>query len=123
MAVMAEGAFSFKKLLDQCENQELEVTIRVALGEAAGSPQDPGGAGLQGNRARGLRIGGGAGGGRLEGAGAGPVESGALTCSDGQGFRPSRPNSLGAFCCLSLANEPENLAHLCSLHPPLCCSG
>lgn len=38
MAVMAEGAFSFKKLLDQCENQELEVTIRVARGEAAGSP-------------------------------------------------------------------------------------
>lgn len=36
VAVMAESAFSFKKLLDQCENQELEVTVRVALGRAAG---------------------------------------------------------------------------------------
>lgn len=26
VAVMAESAFSFKKLLDQCENQELEVS-------------------------------------------------------------------------------------------------
>lgn len=80
VAVMAEGAFSFKKLLDQCENQELEVTIRVALGGAAGGLRVPGGTGLQGNRAWGLRIGGGAGGGRLQGAGARPVESGALAC-------------------------------------------
>lgn len=51
MAVMAEGAFSFKKLLDQCENQELEVTIRVALGETTRSSPAAGGAGLQGNAA------------------------------------------------------------------------
>lgn len=38
VAVMAEGAFSFKKLLDQCENQELEVTVRMELGETSGSP-------------------------------------------------------------------------------------
>ena len=37
VAVMAEGAFSFKKLLDQCENQELEVTVRVELRETSGS--------------------------------------------------------------------------------------
>lgn len=55
VAVMAEGAFSFKKLLDQCENQELEVAIRVALGETAGSLAAPGGASLQGNRAWGPR--------------------------------------------------------------------
>uniref|UniRef100_A0A9L0T3K8 COP9 signalosome subunit 8 n=1 Tax=Equus caballus TaxID=9796 RepID=A0A9L0T3K8_HORSE len=30
VAVMAEGAFSFKKLLDQCENQELEAPGGIA---------------------------------------------------------------------------------------------
>ena len=42
VAVMADSAFSFKKLLDQCENQELEVAGRVALGEAAGCSAAPG---------------------------------------------------------------------------------
>lgn len=39
VAVMAESAFSFKKLLDQCENQELEVTVRVAPGRLRGLPR------------------------------------------------------------------------------------
>ncbi|KAI2527597.1 COPS8 isoform 7 [Pan troglodytes] len=30
VAVMAESAFSFKKLLDQCENQELEAPGGIA---------------------------------------------------------------------------------------------
>lgn len=42
VAVMAESAFSFKKLLDQCENQELEVAVGVALGGSAGSSAAPG---------------------------------------------------------------------------------
>lgn len=48
VAVMAESAFNFKKLLDQCENQELEVAIRLS-----GSRVALCGAGLQGNGARG----------------------------------------------------------------------
>ncbi|KAJ8781623.1 hypothetical protein J1605_010881 [Eschrichtius robustus] len=42
VAVMAESSFSFRKLLDQCENQELEVTIRLV-----GSRLASGRAGLQ----------------------------------------------------------------------------
>lgn len=36
VAVMADGAFSFRKLLDQCENQELEVARQG--GAAKGAP-------------------------------------------------------------------------------------
>ncbi|KAG8508251.1 hypothetical protein J0S82_011332 [Galemys pyrenaicus] len=50
VAVMAESAFSFKKLLDQCENQELEVALRGRRA-SRGDPSRPGGAGLQGNGA------------------------------------------------------------------------
>eukprot|EP00069_Balaena_mysticetus_P019811 bmy_12495T0 len=62
VAVMAESSFSFRKLLDQCENQELEVTIRLV-----GSRVASGRAGLQGNGAWGPA-----------GLGAGPLRARAL---------------------------------------------
>jgi hypothetical protein len=53
VAVMAESAFSFKKLLDQCENQELEVAVCVALGETSGRRRC---VGFQGNGTRACRL-------------------------------------------------------------------
>ena len=42
VAVMAESSFSFKQLLDQCENQELEVAVRLVGSRGLGRPRSPG---------------------------------------------------------------------------------
>lgn len=46
VAVMAESSFSFRKLLDQCENQELEVAVRLAGSRGLRRPRSPGQRGL-----------------------------------------------------------------------------
>lgn len=115
VAVMAEGAFSFKKLLDQCENQELEVTIRAAQ-RSRGVSRAPAAlvSRVTGPGACGSRAGLGAG---APGRGAGRAESGAWACSVGRGPWPGRPSSLGVSCCLTLAHCASLL-----LAPPRCCS-
>ena len=95
VAVMAESSFSFRKLLDQCENQELEVTIRLV-----GSRVASGRAGLQGNGAWGPRGLGPAACGRGSWA-CGVRAAGA--CSEGEASRPGLPELARSFLLFVLS--------------------